>query len=612
MAQTARTLVTVLTFFGVLAYCIKGQSNSLIVLNPSEQYQRISGWEATAQAGQDEPGFSKIQDQLFQRSANELGINRLRLEIHSGAENTHDYFSDFRAGTLGESEYVRCYAYTTVNDDNDPFSIRLAGFIFSGLDNQVESVVLPLKKSLEARGETLFLNVTYVAFSAGKIDPGCPAGLQYHHSSPEEYAEFVLATHIHLRDKYALIPDSWEAILEPDNTGFWRGPQIGAAIAAAARRLVANGFVPRFTAPSTLSAANAVPYLTDILAVPGTTPYLKELSYHRYGGGTIPVVRGIALAARQAGLDTAMLEHIGSGSDDLYVDLTEGGNTAWQQFALAFQEGDDGSKYYVIDNTNPAAPVLRLAEAGKRLAQYFRYIRAGAVRIGAATSDSNLRPVAFINPGGRHVVVVQATGSATFGIQGLPAGRYGVSYTTASVYNVSQSDTVISPGQTLLASIPAAGVITIYGRPGLSEVPSISAVVNAATGLVGNLSPGEIVSIYGTGLGGPVGINLQLSGGSFVSTALAGTRILINGVPSPVLYASANQVNIVVPYEVQPGTAANIVAQSGGVSSSVFQTGVGETSPGLFTLNSSGTGAVAALNLDGSVNTSSNPAARGS
>ena len=48
----------------------------------------MSGWEVTAQAGHESPAYPLYRDTLLALAANDLGVNRLRLEVRSGVENT--------------------------------------------------------------------------------------------------------------------------------------------------------------------------------------------------------------------------------------------------------------------------------------------------------------------------------------------------------------------------------------------------------------------------------------------------------------------------------------------------------------------------------------------
>lgn len=428
-----------------------------ISFDPATRYQTIVGWEANAQSGQGDPSFPSVKDELFDRAVSEVGLNRIRLEIRSGFEDHTDWDALRRAGTVSDSIF-KCHRYATQNDNGDPFTIDPDGFQFAAIDTIIEKVVLPLKQRLAARGEKLFLNANYVAFDKTI----CP-GLSYHHQPPEEYAEFVLAAYKHLKDRYGLEPDSWEVVLEPDNTNFWRGTQLGNAIAAAAARLVANGFTPRFVFPSTASMANAVPYFDAAIKVPGVSQYAAELSYHRYNGVSDANLAAIASRAKTWGIRTSMLEHIGSGYKDLHDDLAIGNVSAWQQYALAFPTTDNGAQYFTIRNTGN--PGVEVGSRTKLLRQYFRYIRAGHQRIAAASRKAAFDPLAFVDPSGHYTIVVKASAGGSFTVQDLPAGRYGIEYATSTQDGVNAPDVTLAAGKALPASIPSAGVITIYWKP---------------------------------------------------------------------------------------------------------------------------------------------------
>jgi hypothetical protein len=158
-----------------------------------------------------------------------------------------------------------------------------------------------------------------------------------------------------------------------------------------------------------------------------------------------------------------MLEHIGSDYHNLHQDLTVANVSAWQQFTLAYNEADGGGKYIRIDDSNPAQPTLVVTERARYLRQYFRYVRPGAVRIRATSADAAFNPVAFINSNGKYAVVIKASRSGTVSLQRLPAGLYGVTYAIAGRSDAG-SDIDLTPGRTLNATIPAAGVLTVYRK----------------------------------------------------------------------------------------------------------------------------------------------------
>src|SRR5580704_14000303 len=88
----------------------------------------------------------------------------------------------------------------------------------------------------------------------------------------------------------------------------------------------------------------------------------------------------------------------------------------------------------------------------------------------------------------------------------------------------------------------------------LSTATTITGVANSASDLSTGVAPGEIVTIYGTNLG-PAGPGsgsstfFTLGANGRVPTLLADTRVLVNGIPAPLVYVSATQLSAIVPYE---------------------------------------------------------------
>jgi uncharacterized protein (TIGR03437 family) len=79
------------------------------------------------------------------------------------------------------------------------------------------------------------------------------------------------------------------------------------------------------------------------------------------------------------------------------------------------------------------------------------------------------------------------------------------------------------------------------------------------------------------------------------------------------LFAQANQVNAIVPFEVlQQGDTANVQISHGGQTTQTVTVSVVKKQPGIFTIGGTGSGQAVVQNADGTLNSSSNPAARGS
>lgn len=146
-------------------------------------------------------------------------------------------------------------------------------------------------------------------------------------------------------------------------------------------------------------------------------------------------------------------------------------------------------------------------------------------------------------------------------------------------------------------------------RPADPGPRRVDAVVSAATGQGGPVAPGEIVVIYGSGFGPPALVKGSAQNGKF-PTSLAGTTVLFDNTPAPIIYAAPGQIAAVVPYR-SAGRSAALQIQSAGLSTSIFPVPVAPTQPGMFSVDTSGVGPGAILNQDFTLNQSSNPAVRG-
>lgn len=141
----------------------------------------------------------------------------------------------------------------------------------------------------------------------------------------------------------------------------------------------------------------------------------------------------------------------------------------------------------------------------------------------------------------------------------------------------------------------------------LSPVPSSLSVVNAASNRLGAIAPGEIILLYGSGLGPSQLAQYHIGTSGLVDCQLSATIVQINGTCAPIIYTSSTQVAAIVPYSVS-SASAQITVTYQGVPGGTTYLPVSSSVPGIFTLDSSGKGTAACLNQDGSVNTATAPA----
>lgn len=146
----------------------------------------------------------------------------------------------------------------------------------------------------------------------------------------------------------------------------------------------------------------------------------------------------------------------------------------------------------------------------------------------------------------------------------------------------------------------------------------LASVTNAASQRATPLSPGEIVTIRGLGLGELTGLNLTSNGRVSTAGPPFGTRVLIGGIPAPILYGSPTQWNVIVPYELEGAASATIQVVPGDdnlepkrTASLTWTLPVAPTAPGIFTSRGTGLGQASVLNQDNTVNSVDNPAPRG-
>lgn len=148
-----------------------------------------------------------------------------------------------------------------------------------------------------------------------------------------------------------------------------------------------------------------------------------------------------------------------------------------------------------------------------------------------------------------------------------------------------------------------SGGVAVYGELAV-DAPAIAAVTNAGSYSTDAISPGSLISLFGSNLAGITASAQRVP----LPMSVADTSVTINGVAAPVLFESPGQINAQVPWEVAAGSA-KVVVRTRGASSAPVNVTIQVAAPGLFT---DAGGYAAALNTDGSVNSAGHPALPGS
>ena len=236
----------------------------------------------------------------------------------------------------------------------------------------------------------------------------------------------------------------------------------------------------------------------------------------------------------------------------------------------------------------------------------------------ASLCTYSVSPTTLLAPasGGNLTVGIQTALACPWAISGLP-GWITVSAASSGPASASVALAVFpnNSGTTLTATVSIAGVSVTVTQPALATapLPPIKSVVNAASFIGGPVSPGELVTIFGAGIGPatPAYAIADPSTGK-LATSIGGVEVLFNGAPAPMIYASSTQVSAVVPYEMALIPNPSLWIEYAGETSNAYVLTSAPAAPALFAQNSSGSGPGAILNQDNSLNGPGHPTAKGS
>ena len=109
-------------------------------------------------------------------------------------------------------------------------------------------------------------------------------------------------------------------------------------------------------------------------------------------------------------------------------------------------------------------------------------------------------------------------------------------------------------------------------------MPPLSAV-SAASLLPGPIAPGELIVIFGAGLGPESGVAGALDSSGILANLLAGAEVRFDGVPAPMFYAQFGQLNVQAPCTIAGNTATHVQALYQGIPSGSLDLAVAIAAP---------------------------------
>ena len=200
-----------------------------------------------------------------------------------------------------------------------------------------------------------------------------------------------------------------------------------------------------------------------------------------------------------------------------------------------------------------------------------------------------------------------AAGNRFFDWFGLFANLDAPILSDAPTNNVCASPLIYKMDRPILTSAQMTPALPGSPKP----VTAANAVTSGASGVVGGVSPGEILVLYGQNLGPKDLVPGDVSPAGIFDNCLARTIVYFDGVPAPLIYSLAGQVSAIAPYSLAGKSSTQVVLEYKDARSDTIALPVVAARPAFFTLNSSGKGPGAFLDLAYGLITDQNPALRG-
>jgi uncharacterized protein (TIGR03437 family) len=277
-------------------------------------------------------------------------------------------------------------------------------------------------------------------------------------------------------------------------------------------------------------------------------------------------------------------------------------------FTGGVQTAPQGGIDILLLALNPAGSALKVSSylggSGDDFVQEVAVDNAGDIYVSGNTTSANFPDSYGMFPAGSDFVTELNAGAGKILFSArLPGGL------------VAQDIALVSAAGGAVVAAGSSGHIMRLNPFSATSFPAVLGAGNAANGTIDSaLTPNEVVSIYGIGIGPPTPVTAQPTPhlNSLIAASypelLGGVQVSFNGQPAALLYVSSNQINLGMPYRMTSPVMMQI--SNNGVTFGPFAiAAAGEVpTPGIFR-NADGSAAV--LNQDGTLNTPANPAHAG-
>ena len=414
----------------------------IVTVDPASRFQTMQGFGTTERLF-DDPHVTETYDPTTQRAA----------VIPPAADQAK--ILDALYGQIGLTR-VRFHPdlIEPVNDNADPNVADLSKFDFAW--QKSDGHIAYIKRLLP-------LGVTTYFASPIVIESWMTT------SNPAEYAEWVIVLLRHWRDQGLEMP-YYSVMNEPGfvRSGIWPGTWMRDVIRILGPRLAAEGFKTKLVVPDDVDPTQALGRLQIILADAEARKYVGAVAYHLYARGGEMEVKQLA---EQYGLPIWMTEF--STGDDwlqwatvMQQEIADYGASAVDYMWGFFGDWDE-SQLIRIRTNNGTYAGFDFNRQYYVMGQYSKFVRPGAIRVGATSGESDVKVAAFLS-GVQEVVVATNTGTSAhtveFELGNGPCASRVDAVRTSATEGLQALPSIPLDKTRFSTTLPARSVTTFVGR----------------------------------------------------------------------------------------------------------------------------------------------------
>lgn len=291
-------------------------------------------------------------------------------------------------------------------------------------------------------------------------------------SNPAEYAEWAMVILRRWKAQGLEMP-YWSIVNEPSywRSGVWSPEFQRDAIKLLGARMRAEGFNTRFVVADDVTPGDAHRVAQVVLADPVARQYVGAIAYHLYDFGFHDRVKQLS---QQYGIPVWMTEYYTDGTGrwlewaTIMHDMLADYDVAAIDYMWGFFGQADGAQLVRISSNGPTYLGFDFNRQFYVMGQYSKFVRPGAVRVGAVSENPDVEISAFARDG--QVVIVALNKGQTSRSVRFEYGTGGPCLTTVTPVRTSGSEEMRSlPAITLdaprfAATLPAASITTFVAR----------------------------------------------------------------------------------------------------------------------------------------------------